>query len=250
MTKMSKKAVIAAFAMALGLSLGCDDDSGGSSGAGGAGAEGGAGGAGGAGAEGGAGGTGGQAQACTPEECGPAPGVPNELCPDGENYSGFGPCARAEDGTCGYPRLECPGGAGGEGGAGAEGGAGGEGGAGAEGGAGGAGAAGGAGGTGGVDPTVQAVCDQLTRTAEAIGCAARSEDDCQRGADRALSDFIRENCLQQYLDALDCAEANVEGCSCSEDDNRLDCRVLVDIGGPCVDAQVALEDCLGFNTDN
>ncbi|MEE2788807.1 MAG: hypothetical protein VX589_15835 [Myxococcota bacterium] len=46
--------------------------------------------------------------ACTVDECGPAPGVPNRDCPDGINVEGFGPCQRLENGECGFPRLTCP----------------------------------------------------------------------------------------------------------------------------------------------
>lgn len=60
------------------------------------------------GGEAGAGGSAGTELPCTREECGPAIGAPNERCPDGENWSGFGDCQRLDDGTCGYPRLECP----------------------------------------------------------------------------------------------------------------------------------------------
>ena len=45
--------------------------------------------------------------ACTPE-CGPAPGAPQRLCPDGVNYEGPGECARLPDGMCGYPMKACP----------------------------------------------------------------------------------------------------------------------------------------------
>ena len=236
MKKMSKKTVIAAFAMALSLSLGCDDDSGGSSGAGGAGAggagaeggsggagaEGGAGGAGGAGAEGGAGG---QAQACTPEECGPAPGAPNELCPDGENYSGFGPCARAEDGTCGYPRLECPGGAGGEGGAGAEGGAGGE------------------GGMSNSELTSEAACERIGVLAQTAGCNILPVEDCL--AEPQGPQTI-EACLPLFHAALDCVEDNAELCRCDDNDNDLNCDAAVGRGQPCEAEANAAEACVAM----
>ena len=45
---------------------------------------------------------------CTDEECGPAPGAPAQLCPDGVNYSGPGPCERNDEGVCGYTWVECP----------------------------------------------------------------------------------------------------------------------------------------------
>ena len=45
---------------------------------------------------------------CTDAECGPAPGAPNELCPDGVNFSGPGPCERNTDGVCGWTWAECP----------------------------------------------------------------------------------------------------------------------------------------------
>ncbi|MCA9650745.1 MAG: tail fiber domain-containing protein [Myxococcales bacterium] len=46
--------------------------------------------------------------ACTDEECGPAPGAPNFLCQDGVTWGGPGPCERGEDGTCGWTFVECP----------------------------------------------------------------------------------------------------------------------------------------------
>jgi hypothetical protein len=45
---------------------------------------------------------------CTDEECGPAPGAPSMLCPDGVNQSGPGPCERNAEGVCGWTFLECP----------------------------------------------------------------------------------------------------------------------------------------------
>ena len=43
---------------------------------------------------------------CTKEECGPEPGVPSQICPDG---SVAGPvCERRKDGTCGYDFRTCP----------------------------------------------------------------------------------------------------------------------------------------------
>ena len=46
--------------------------------------------------------------ACTPQECGPAPGMPNRLCSDGIHTSGPGACTRHTDGTCGFEILQCP----------------------------------------------------------------------------------------------------------------------------------------------
>lgn len=45
---------------------------------------------------------------CDPADCGPQPGMPNQLCPDGKTMAGPGPCARNADGTCGYPIVSCP----------------------------------------------------------------------------------------------------------------------------------------------
>ena len=45
---------------------------------------------------------------CTPDECGPAPGAPQELCADGETWGGPGPCTRLADWSCGYPNVQCP----------------------------------------------------------------------------------------------------------------------------------------------
>ena len=45
---------------------------------------------------------------CTPEECGPAPGMPNDLCEDGETTAGPGDCERQDDGSCGWTIVECP----------------------------------------------------------------------------------------------------------------------------------------------
>jgi hypothetical protein len=44
---------------------------------------------------------------CTEEECGPAPGAPNFDCEDG-TIGGPGPCQQLDDGTCGYPWIDCP----------------------------------------------------------------------------------------------------------------------------------------------
>jgi hypothetical protein len=46
---------------------------------------------------------------CSEAECGPAPGMPNSLCPDGKSYSGpSGRCLRNTKGQCGWEILECP----------------------------------------------------------------------------------------------------------------------------------------------
>ena len=45
---------------------------------------------------------------CDIRDCGPAPAYPNQLCPDGKNFSGRGPCARGENGECHWTRLKCP----------------------------------------------------------------------------------------------------------------------------------------------
>jgi hypothetical protein len=45
---------------------------------------------------------------CTKDDCGPAPGAPAQLCPDGVNYSGPGPCLRNLDGACAWTFLDCP----------------------------------------------------------------------------------------------------------------------------------------------
>lgn len=47
------------------------------------------------------------ARPCEPEECGPRPGVPNQVCFDGTS-AGIGECERAANGTCGWTRTECP----------------------------------------------------------------------------------------------------------------------------------------------
>ena len=41
------------------------------------------------------------APACTPDECGPAPGAANFMCEDG-SWGGPGPCERNADGVCGW----------------------------------------------------------------------------------------------------------------------------------------------------
>lgn len=46
---------------------------------------------------------------CQPDECGPAPGLPNMLCPDGQSMSGpTGRCLKDEAGTCSWEILTCP----------------------------------------------------------------------------------------------------------------------------------------------
>lgn len=50
----------------------------------------------------------GDTDGCTPEECGPAPAMPNRLCDDGVHYSGPSGCRRGDDGICGYEILSCP----------------------------------------------------------------------------------------------------------------------------------------------
>lgn len=46
--------------------------------------------------------------ACTPRECGPAPGAPNYMCEDG-SWGGPGECERnPATGKCGYAWRECP----------------------------------------------------------------------------------------------------------------------------------------------
>jgi hypothetical protein len=45
---------------------------------------------------------------CTPDECGEAPGAPQELCSDGETWGGPGPCTRLANWSCGYPNVQCP----------------------------------------------------------------------------------------------------------------------------------------------
>lgn len=45
---------------------------------------------------------------CTPEDCGPALGMPNYLCEDGVTTAGPGDCEIQEDGTCGWTVIECP----------------------------------------------------------------------------------------------------------------------------------------------
>lgn len=45
---------------------------------------------------------------CTPEECGPEPGMPNSLCEDGVTMAGPGDCEPQENGSCGWTIVECP----------------------------------------------------------------------------------------------------------------------------------------------
>ncbi|MFV8749228.1 hypothetical protein ACNOYE_01625 [Nannocystaceae bacterium ST9] len=45
---------------------------------------------------------------CTPETCGPKPGMPNTLCDDGVTMSGPGECKANEQGECGWEIVECP----------------------------------------------------------------------------------------------------------------------------------------------
>ena len=46
---------------------------------------------------------------CTEEDCGPALGMPNYMCPDEVTMAGPGPCEAQEDGTCGWTVIQCPG---------------------------------------------------------------------------------------------------------------------------------------------
>lgn len=46
---------------------------------------------------------------CDAASCGPQPGAPNFLCPDGTTVAGPGPCSfNIATGTCGYPIITCP----------------------------------------------------------------------------------------------------------------------------------------------
>jgi Somatomedin B domain len=46
---------------------------------------------------------------CAPAACGPALGMPNQLCADGVHTSGpTGNCIKNADGTCGWEVLSCP----------------------------------------------------------------------------------------------------------------------------------------------
>jgi hypothetical protein len=48
-------------------------------------------------------------ECCLPEECGPAMGMPNYLCPDGVTVAGPSDiCQRNADGTCGWLIIQCP----------------------------------------------------------------------------------------------------------------------------------------------
>ena len=47
-------------------------------------------------------------ETCTPAECGPAPGAPAYLCPDGSIGGNTGRCVRNFDGVCGWEFRECP----------------------------------------------------------------------------------------------------------------------------------------------
>jgi len=49
-----------------------------------------------------------QAGACSAMECGPAPGLPNYLCPDGRTVAGPTACYRHPDQSCGYDIISCP----------------------------------------------------------------------------------------------------------------------------------------------
>jgi hypothetical protein len=50
---------------------------------------------------------GGGPKTCQPEDCGPQPGMPNSLCPDGVTMSGPGACVATGSG-CGWEIIECP----------------------------------------------------------------------------------------------------------------------------------------------
>jgi hypothetical protein len=41
------------------------------------------------------------------DTCGPAPGYPSQVCPDGVHQGGRGPCVKLEDGRCGWLHLVC-----------------------------------------------------------------------------------------------------------------------------------------------
>jgi hypothetical protein len=45
---------------------------------------------------------------CSPDECGPAPGAPAYICPDGSVGGSTGRCVRTADGACGWEFRECP----------------------------------------------------------------------------------------------------------------------------------------------
>lgn len=46
--------------------------------------------------------------ACSPEDCGPALGMPNYLCDDGVTMAGPGDCELQEGGACGWTVVQCP----------------------------------------------------------------------------------------------------------------------------------------------
>ncbi len=46
-------------------------------------------------------------KSCTKEECDPAPGMPNYICPDGKTYAGP-TCQRDASGKCGWQIISCP----------------------------------------------------------------------------------------------------------------------------------------------
>ena len=46
--------------------------------------------------------------ACAPDDCGPALGMPNYLCDDGETMAGPGDCEMQDSGSCGWTVIECP----------------------------------------------------------------------------------------------------------------------------------------------
>jgi hypothetical protein len=49
------------------------------------------------------------AEACPPEDCGPALGMPNAICPDGETIAGpTGRCLRRVDEVCSWEVIFCP----------------------------------------------------------------------------------------------------------------------------------------------
>jgi hypothetical protein len=55
---------------------------------------------------GGTGGTGGTPGDCMPDDCGPPPPMPAQMCPDGSVAAAE--CRRLDDGTCGWRMGECP----------------------------------------------------------------------------------------------------------------------------------------------
>lgn len=48
-----------------------------------------------------------EAPTCTADDCGPPPGMPNTLCPDGVTMSGPGECVPSEYG-CAWEIVSCP----------------------------------------------------------------------------------------------------------------------------------------------